>query len=345
MKVKFNKFERIAGLFVLMTILGGVAILVGVAIKQGWFESKVKFKTTLKNAEGVRVGTIVQMSGIRAGQVVSVELRSNNQVHVIFEISEKYSELVRKDSIVRTLRPFIISDKALDISVGDTAFEKVAANNELPSEATMDIMDLMNGRTIGPQLEAMGKIMDNLRFVAEAIFDPTRSKDIIKIFDQMNPLLQNMNAMSREVGSLLKDANKDRKLVRMTDNLLLTTEEVNKLLPEVNKIVPELARLAPIMAKESPKLAEDLSKIASNMAILTDEMQKTLPAVKATMQEIGPEIPRATRRAMEALDETVITLKALQKSFILKGSAKEVRDEEAERERSRMPSNQKPEAK
>jgi phospholipid/cholesterol/gamma-HCH transport system substrate-binding protein len=70
--------------------------------------------------------------------------------------------------------------------------------------------------------------------------------------------------------------------------------------------------------------------------------------VKATMQELGPEIPRATRRAMEALDETVVTLKALQKSFILKGSAKEVRDEEAERERARLPAGKpdvKPEAK
>jgi hypothetical protein len=32
---------------------------------------------------------------------------------------------------------------------------------------------------------------------------------------------------------------------------------------------------------------------------------------------------------LEALDETVVTLKALQKSFLLRGSAAEVREEEA----------------
>ena len=57
MKVKFNKFERVAGLFVLSTIFGGLALLGGVAIKQGWFETKVKFSTNLRNADGIRIGT------------------------------------------------------------------------------------------------------------------------------------------------------------------------------------------------------------------------------------------------------------------------------------------------
>ncbi len=48
---------------------------------------------------------------------------------------------------------------------------------------------------------------------------------------------------------------------------------------------------------------------------------------------MGPELPRTSKRAIEALDETVVTLKALQKSFLLRGSVQEVRTEEADRER------------
>jgi phospholipid/cholesterol/gamma-HCH transport system substrate-binding protein len=65
------------------------------------------------------------------------------------------------------------------------------------------------------------------------------------------------------------------------------------------------------------------------MAILSTEMNKALPL----LQQVAPEFPRTSRRAMEALDETVVTLKALQKSFILRGGAKEVREEEAARDR------------
>ena len=67
------------------------------------------------------------------------------------------------------------------------------------------------------------------------------------------------------------------------------------------------------------------------MAILTDEVQKTLPLLK----EAAPEIPHASRRALEALDETVVTLKAIQKSFLLRGNVEDVRKEEAVREQKK----------
>jgi len=347
MQVKFNKFERVAGLFVLSTIIGGLLILVGVAVKQGWFEMKVHYETTLQNADGLRVGTLVQMAGLRAGSVTSVELRSNDVIHVGFEISEKYRDLVRADSVVRTLRPFIISEKVLDISVGDTTKELAAAGSELPSEVTIDIMDLVSGRTLAPHLESFGKMMENLKVIAQTLLDPQRSRDVIKIFDELSPLVKNMNMMAHEVSGLIHDSNKNGKLIHLVNNLAVTTTEVNKMLPEINKIVPELAKIAPEVAKQSPQLAADLAKIASNMAILTDQIQDTLPAIKQTLQEVGPEIPRASRRAMEALDETVVTLKALQRSFILRGNTKEVREEEALRDQSaapRVPSSLAPNA-
>jgi len=338
MKVKFNKFERVAGLFVLSTILGGLALVVVIAIKQGWFETKVRFQTTLTNADGVHAGTLVQMAGLRAGAVTAVELRSNNEVHVSFEISEKYHDLVREDSVVRMIRPFIISEKVVDVSVGNLKLPQAKPGTELQSMQTADIMDFISGKTLAPYFDTMGKMMENLRIVAEAILDPERSRDIIRIFDELRPLTQNMNSMAKQVADLLRDSNKNKQLVRTINNLASMTTELNKLLPEMNKIVPELAGVA----KDSPKLTADMAKIAANLAVLTDEMSSTLPAIKETLHEVGPEVPRAARRAMEALDETVVTLKALQRSFILRGNAREVREEEAERERQRQPAGQTP---
>ncbi|MDZ4084637.1 MAG: hypothetical protein U1E10_16975, partial [Bdellovibrionales bacterium] len=90
-------------------------------------------------------------------------------------------------------------------------------------------------------------------------------------------------------------------------------------------ITTEVHKAMPEVTKHSPEMLGHLSKIARNMSVLTDELQKTLPM----MQKLAPEIPRASERALEALDETVVTLKALQKSFLLRGSAAEVREEEA----------------
>ena len=329
MKIKFNKFERVAGVFVLTAIIGGIAVMVGVAVKKGWFETKIKFETTLKNADGVRDGTVVQMAGLRAGVVTHVELKSNNEIFVRFEISERYYNNIKTDSVVRVIRPFIIGEKVLDLSVGSEAEQRVAKNAQIPSEATTDIMDLVSGRTLGPYLESMTKLMENLRFVVEQLGNPERTKAMVAIFDEISPLVKNSNGLITEVRGLMKDTNKGHQLVTIVNDLAKMTKEVNKLLPIVNKVMPTLA-------ENSPQLTADLAKIAKNTAVLTDEIQKTIP----TLKEMAPEMPRAGRRAIEALDETVVVLKALQKSFILSGKVQDVRDEEAKREKSRQPANE-----
>ncbi len=321
MKFTFNKFERVAGMFVLTAIVGGLAATIGVAIKRGWFEPKVDLETSFASADGLHAGTTVQMAGLRAGSVDTVDLKSNNEVRVRFTIGRKFHGRVRRDSVVRVMRPFIIGEKVLDISVGSDASEVLPENSVLDSEESTDIMELLNGRKIGPYLATLTQMMENLKFVAEAFLDPERSKTIVKIFDELSPLVRNMNGMSKEVTALIRTTTKNDRLTITLDNLVALTNELVHVLPEFRK--------------NSPDLAQDLTKIAKNTALLTDELQKFLPLLSSA----APEIPNASRRALEALDETVVTLKALQKSFILRGNVKEVREEEA----SRAPASPYPE--
>ncbi len=60
MKIKFNKFERVAGVFVGVAIIGSVAISAAVAVKKGWFAPKVEYHTYMESAEGIHPGTQVQ---------------------------------------------------------------------------------------------------------------------------------------------------------------------------------------------------------------------------------------------------------------------------------------------
>lgn len=328
MKVKFNHFERVAGLFVMFAFVGLLAFALAVAIQRGFFEPKVRLQTTLQNADGVREGTLVAMQGLRIGQVDDVELISAEEVYVSFRIGRKYLDKVRSDSVVRAVRPFVIGEKTLEITVGSFAAPPVAENAMLLSMPSADIMDILSGRAVGPYVEILGKMTENLKFVAEAFMDPKRSRSLVKMFDEMGPLVRNASALTGEANVLLKAANKDQQLVKVVGNLVAITNELHRAMPEITK--------------HSPEMLGHLSKIARNMAVLTDELQKTLPA----MQKLAPEIPRASERAIEALDETVVTLKALQKSFLLRGNAREVREEEAiakkvkeESEKSRVPAS------
>lgn len=323
MKVKFNKYERVAGLFVIAVAMGGVFALAGVAVKKGWFEPKFHMTAMLTSADGIHEGTQVQMAGLRAGVVTAVELKSNKQILVKFEIGERFQDRVRTDTVVRVLRPFIIGEKVLDVSVGSDSNQRIADGGLVPSEETFDVMDMISGRTLGPYLSSLGKMADNLRVVAEALLEPKRAQAIVRIFDELQPLLHNSNGIVRNVAGILNDVNARKQMPVIINNLVSLTNEMNRLLPAITH--------------DSPQLAGDVGKIAHNVAILTDELQKAMPMVA----QIGPELPRASKRAIEALDETVVTLKALQKSFLLRGNVEDVRLEEAKRDKasSRVPAS------
>jgi ABC-type transporter Mla subunit MlaD len=118
MHVKFNKFERVAGLFVLLAIVGSIVTALSVAVKQGWFENKFKYQTVFNSADGIHSGTVVQMAGLRAGSVEEIELLGNNKIKVVFYVMGKFQNRIRSDSKTQLVRPFVIGDRVLEVSVG-----------------------------------------------------------------------------------------------------------------------------------------------------------------------------------------------------------------------------------
>lgn len=290
MRVKFNHYERVAGLFVLIAILGAVVFTGVTAVQKGWFAKKVTYQTMVTSADGLFEGTPVKVSGLRAGEVTAVELQSASEVIVHFEVLEKFKEHIRQDSVAQVVRPFVIGDKAIEITVGSKDSPEIAPNGMLISAAGFDMMDLVSGRKLAPFLGSLEGLMTNLSTLAQAFADPKRTQAMIRMFDRVEPLISNLDKMSIQVTSLTKD---------------------------LNGVIPE-------MRQYSPQLGKDLSRLVTDLNVLTT-------AMAPTMKEVGPELPRASKRALEALDEVVVVLKALQKSFLMSGNVKEVRAEENKR--------------
>ncbi|OFZ18136.1 MAG: hypothetical protein A2Z20_06230 [Bdellovibrionales bacterium RBG_16_40_8] len=292
MKVKFSKVERVAGLFIVVALTGAIAITVIAAIKKGWFETKIDFKTRVLSADGLRPGAPVTISGIRAGEISDIELLSADNIIVHFSLFEKFHKQVHTDSKVYISRPFIIGDKAMEVTVGSHNEPIVRPGDFIESEVAFDMLDIVSGKKLGPFLGTIEGLMKNLSILIKAFADPKRMQSFIKVFDRMDPLVENFNKMSLEVTKF--------------------SVEFNRFLPQFNKESPEIGR-------EFSQLIKQLNSLTANLA----------PAFK----EIGPELPKASHRALEALDQMVITLKAMQKSFLLSGNVKEVKEEEGEQQR------------
>lgn len=314
MKIKLTRFERVAGIFVLVAVVGFVISLGGIAIKQGWFESHIEYYTQFQSGDGLHEGTVVQISGLKAGSIEDVELTSDNQVRVKISILKKFETKIRKDTVAQLVRPFLIGDRVVDLSLGSDSSPMLAGNDTILSQESMDLMTLLSGKQMNQYLTTFSGMFENLRVLAEAFLDKNRTQAFVQMFDRMDPLIKNLNTMSVEVIKLSKQATQDDQLKTVMSGLALTTKELNRMLPAMNE--------------QSPQLAQNMAKLVDNMAELSEQFKVVIPALAA----IAPDLPRASKRAVEALDETVVLVKALQKSFLVRGNVEDVRKQESERE-------------
>ncbi|MCB0342493.1 MAG: MCE family protein [Pseudobdellovibrionaceae bacterium] len=304
MRIKFNKFERVAGVFVLTAVVGSAVATVGIAVKKGWFSSKIRFETRIESADGLHSGTVVNVAGLRAGSVSEVELLSADEVLVKFDVFEKFHGRIREDSRVRVLRPFIIGEKVLDITVGNESHPMAKPGAVLASENTVDMMDLMSGKKLGPLLGTLEGLMENMKILAEAFADTRRTQAFVDMFDALTPLINNMNQTFEKTPRLLGNFN---------DMAI----EVARMVNQLNKVMPQIL-------EEAPEMAHQVQAVMLHLNTLLSTLE---PAIK----EVGPELPQASLRALEALNEAVIVLKAMQKTFMLRGSVEDVKEEENKR--------------
>lgn len=264
--------------FLIFGILGAMGAVLWIGISSGFFESKVEYEARLENVDGLRVGTSVEISGLKIGRVTNLDLKSIGEFTVTFNVRRRFSSLFRQDTKILIVRPNVIGEKIIIVEPGQAESPLLAEGGRVQVEKSTDLMEILGGKKLTQILADLGKIADNLKIIGYAFTDQRRTKAFVKLFDDMGPFVQNVSEMSRQVNIVAKDLNQD-------------------------KVLPETL---------------------ANLNALTIELQKLGPAITA----VAPELPRASQRAIEVLDEMTITLKAMQKSFLLRGNVKEVREEE-----------------
>jgi phospholipid/cholesterol/gamma-HCH transport system substrate-binding protein len=89
----------------------------------------------------------------------------------------------------------------------------------------------------------------------------------------------------------------------------------------------QLRQLMAGLAENAPQLSKDVSKIVSNMSALTTEFSKMAPQLTASAESI----PLGTKKMIELMTESVTVVRAMQRSFLLRGSIADIREEDAKR--------------
>jgi phospholipid/cholesterol/gamma-HCH transport system substrate-binding protein len=194
--------------------------------------------------------------------------------------------------------------------MGTEEFSVIAAGSYIKSQESIDLMTMMSGKNMNSYLSKLGGILESMQVIMDAFADKSRAESLVRVIDRLDPLMKNLNTMSTEVIKLSKQATHGDGVQKLVGNLNTTTGEINRILPELNE--------------QNPDLARDLATMTQNLAVVTKALA---PATKA----VEGELPGASVRLLEALNETVVVLKAMQKSFFMRSNVQEVLQEEAQR--------------
>ena len=312
-KIKLNSFERAAGIFMVGAFALFVLALISIAIKQAWFEDVVYYETFYQHAEGLNPSTAVLVAGIKAGSVESVEIQENNWIHVIFSVKEKYAQRIRKDSQAQVVRQFIIGEKQINISLGSASAPYQPDGGRLEGQEAVELADLLSGHRMAPYLKTLESMFGYMSSLVEQMNQSAEKFDVIAIYKEVLPTLQQARDAFSRVKSLQAEFENMSSEVRTIRKDFLFSPDMKEMVRNTKSATHEIAALTQALNQLQPHLKQSITDLAK----ITPEMAKA-----------SPEFARITKESVKTLNEMVIVLKAMQKSWFLKGHVEDVKEED-----------------
>lgn len=93
----------------------------------------------------------------------------------------------------------------------------------------------------------------------------------------------------------------------------------------------QLKKVLPHFVNNTPQMTANVTTMVENLTALTKGMKELQPFVA----EVVKTMPEGSKKAVEALNESVMVLRAMQKSFLLRGSVEEMKQAEKKTETKR----------
>lgn len=312
MKFSTNEKKALAGMAAILAF--GIASIYQIGMRNFWFEAQNTYYTKVRDADGLRVGSVVTIRGLRVGQVSALDVADNDEILVTFKVKTKEAERVRTDSQAIVFRSFIIGEKRIDLLPGSPDQPAIANGGTIPGRDTIDLAEFVTGKKLGELMGQVDTIVSGLGMVLgelKTVFGKYHSGQFEKTLGMIDPALANFLKLSDDLIVVTKELKKQPKALPQT------LDAANKLLVEANGDL-----------FSNDLLKSTLGKVDHVMAPVA-EKQKLIESLLGNLEDFSKELkknPEFTKEILAAVKELTITLKALQKTWILKDETQEVKD-------------------
>ena len=253
----------------------------------GLFTSKIRLKSYFDNANGLREGAPVRLSGVDIGNVTSIlvvrdRTKQLTPVEVTMKVSTRYIFNLRKDSLTLLSTAGVLGETYIDIDSSQSKGPQVQDGDVLPSREVPDFGDMVrSGQSTLQNMDALLKRLDRIVAFVESgqgsvgklLYDPT-------LYDRLNSTVNEFQGLVNQVaqgkgtlGKLFSDEELYRKANATVDKLNVVIDDINAGKGSAGKFLkdPVLYDNANATIANVKKLTEDVNAGKGTLGVLAKD--------------------------------------------------------------------------
>jgi len=261
------------GLTVLFAALVLALLIFLMTGSAGPFTAKIRVRSYLDNASGLRVGAPVRLEGVDIGNVESVRVIPNHgltPVEVVMKVTTKYRDSLRKDSVAELTTAGALGEVFVDIDSVQAKRAPVENGDELTIRNKPDLQDMVRAsqttlQNINALLNRVDRIVAFIETgngsIGKLIYDPTLFNKLNSTVAQFQTVATDVSQGKGSLGKLLVDDELYRKANGTVDKLNQMIDQINSGQGTAGKFLhdPALYDNANATIAKANKMLEDVN--------------------------------------------------------------------------------------
>jgi phospholipid/cholesterol/gamma-HCH transport system substrate-binding protein len=270
----------------------------------GFFTPKMTLKSYFDDANGLRVGAPVRLSGVDIGNVKLIRVVNNNPltpVEVTMRVNTKYDFDLHKDSKTLLSTAGVLGETYINIDSSQATGARAQDGDVLPSRDVPDFSDMVrSGQSTLQNMDALLKRMDRIVAFVESgqgsvgklLYDPSLYNRVNSTVADFQKVVSEISNGQGSLGKLIADD-------ELYQKANATVDKVNKMIDDLNAGQGTAGKLL-----KDPTLYDNANKTVANVKQLTDDINAGKGALgkMAKDEEFANKLQNTMNRLSELTD-------------------------------------------
>jgi phospholipid/cholesterol/gamma-HCH transport system substrate-binding protein len=274
----------------------------------GFFTPRLTLKSYFDNAQGLRDGAPVRLSGVDIGNVTRIQIVPDKDklltpVEVTMKVSTKYNYALRRDSMTSLDTAGVLGETYLDIESAQAVGPPAQEGDTLPTVVHPDFNQVVRAsQSTLENMDALLKRADRILAFAESgkgslgklIYDPTLYNRFSATVLEFQGIVQQVGSGEGSLGRLISRNDAYDKFIATLDKMNGVIEDLQQGKGTAGKFLkdPTLYNNANDTIANVKKLTEDINAGKGTLGRLTkdEELAKKLDTTITKLSELTSEL-------------------------------------------------------